>query len=65
MDKDKILIPILIYTLTTIGIYALGAFISWEFNPKNWNLIGRMIAACLDVLCCAFSIDKYIELRNK
>lgn len=30
-----------------LSIYLLGSFIAWEFNPKQWDHLGRFVAAMI------------------
>lgn len=47
---NKVLFYSILTILVCIGIYLLGSFIVWDFNPKKWNDEGRGVAAFMALM---------------
>lgn len=42
--------------MAAVMFYLVGAFITWEPNPANWNEAGRMVCALIWLVISGFFV---------
>lgn len=52
INKYTFILPIIFCIL----LYLLGAFIGWEFNPKEWDIVGRFFISFLFIISTVFGM---------
>lgn len=62
---NKLLPLIAIEILTTLVIYGICAFITWNFNPLGWGTILRVIASLFWGLCTVLITGEFIGKITK
>lgn len=61
----KLLSLIVIEILTTLVIYGICAFITWDFNPFGWGVTLRVIASLLWGLGTVLITGEFIDKITK
>lgn len=61
---NRLLTLIVIEILTTLVIYGICAFITWNFNPLCWGTILRVIASLSWGLGTALITGEFIDQKH-
>jgi hypothetical protein len=54
-----------VFLLLNVGIYLVGSFIAWEFNPMNWFLFSSAVGRVIFLVIEAFLVVSSLELSDK